>query len=636
VDVSKDPYIMKLIKSELVVGTFMYLERIGVGEKAAMFLNQPIIAKYLNHLDSIGYKNLFNKKNITSALESFPAKGETFRAAGIDVNALESNIEKYYKNGGKFGTDIDNAVQQKIFFEFLKYAKMAEFSFTLTQGYNYDTTKFSSGDALFRKQTRTQQAREKNIFSSIDKVLDNSFIGEQAFLIDKSTEALGEYLKLENPKLRIISDIVLRPFSENQYLSADDYEKIGNRITSAFLDFIIQTKTTLSDELKALLVDPATAVATQLAEAQAKFPENRLLNDLQVVSSDRFDGAKSIKLRVNDKAAYSENLYQGMFRQLRDTPETNTLYNNIVKLAILQGTYQSAISIRNVIPIEDFSKTIAPVIANLVSTPELEAFAKGAFQRNNWKSSDIWRKVSPKFFVNDEPIGQVETYSGDVIDIYQYNSPAFPDIPNLSISSTDRKILTLNEAYNYLDVQNDFLLVPAVVTDRKTGDMIDVETGTTMTSSMIAQMKAKGDMSYKDVYGYQKVRYDNGDPVLVYDKDGNAIHIYKLINLLGDGAFASEYYTVNKPSVFNNGTKQIDNEIPNADIINYFAPQLASEKTPVANFDQLADFTSERKQEIIGNFAAKHNMTEEQAKEYINQALQKDRENTITKLKECY
>jgi len=581
VDVAKDPYIMKIIKSELVVGTFMYLERIGVGEKAAMFLNQPIIAKYLSHLDSIGYKNLFNKGNITNALESFPSKGETFRAAGIDVNSLGSNIEKYYKNGGKFDTDIDNAVQQKIFFEFLKYAKMAEFSFNLTQGYNYDTTRFGSGDALFRKQVKTQKARDKNIFSSIDKVFDTSFIGEQAFLIDKSTEALGEYLKLENPKLRIISDSVLRPFAENQYLSADDYERIGNRITSSFLDFIIQTKTTLSDEIKELLVDPATAVATQLAEAQAKFPENKLLNELQVVSSDRFDGAKSIKLRTNDKSAYSENLYQGMFRQLRDTPETNALYNNIVKLAILQGTYQSAISIRNVIPIEDFSKTIAPVIANLVATPEIEAFAKGAFQRNNWKNQDVWRTISPKFFVNDEPIGQVETYSGDVIDIYQYNSPAFPNVANLNIKSEDRKILTLNEAYNYLDVQRDFLLVPAVVTDRKTGDMIDVESGTTMAKSMIAQMKAKGDMSYKDVYGYQKVRYDNGDPVLTYDKDGNAIHIYKLINLYGDGVFASEYYSVNKPSVFNNGTKKIDNEIPNADIINYFAPRTTDPK-PIA------------------------------------------------------
>jgi hypothetical protein len=581
VDVAKDPYIMKIIKSELVVGTFMYLERIGVGEKAAMFLNQPIIAKYLSHLDSIGYKNLFNKGNITNALESFPSKGETFRAAGVDVNSLESNIEKYYKNGGKFDTDIDNAVQQKIFFEFLKYAKMAEFSFNLTQGYNYDTTRFGSGDALFRKQVKTQKARDRNIFSSIDKVFDTSFIGDQAFLIDKSTEALGEYLKLENPKLRIISDSVLRPFAENQYLSADDHERIGNRITSSFLDFIIQTKTTLSDEIKELLVDPATAVATQLAEAQAKFPENKLLNELQVVSSDRFDGAKSIKLRTNDKSAYSENLYQGMFRQLRDTPETNALYNNIVKLAILQGTYQSAISIRNVIPIEDFSKTIAPVIANLVATPEIEAFAKGAFQRNNWKNQDVWRTISPKFFVNDEPIGQVETYSGDVIDIYQYNSPAFPNVANLNIKSEDRKILTLNEAYNYLDVQRDFLLVPAVVTDRKTGDMIDVETGTTMAKSMIAQMKAKGDMSYKDVYGYQKVRYDNGDPVLTYDKDGNAIHIYKLINLYGDGVFASEYYNVNKPSVFNNGTKKIDNEIPNADIINYFAPRTTDPK-PIA------------------------------------------------------
>jgi len=53
-------------------------------------------------------------------------------------------------------------------------------------------------------------------------------------------------------------------------------------------------------------------------------------------------------------------------------------------------------------------------------------------------------------------------------------------------------------------------------------------------------------------------------------------------------------------------------------------------------FDELTEFTDERKQEIITNFAAKHKMSEEEATDYINEALAKDKENTINKLKECY
>jgi predicted NAD-dependent protein-ADP-ribosyltransferase YbiA (DUF1768 family) len=168
----------------------------------------------------------------------------------------------------------------------------------------------------------------------------------------------------------------------------------------------------------------------------------------------------------------------------------------------------------------------------------------------------------------------------------------------LNIKGNDRKILTLNEAYHYLDVQNDFVLIPAVVTDMKTGEMIEVKTGTTMTRSMIAQMKANGDMSYKNVYGYQKVRYTNGDPLLTYDKDGNPIHIYKLINLYGDGAFASEYYDVYKPSVFDNGTEKIDNEIPNGDIINHFAPRTIDPK-PVAPVQQAPAAVSDERKAFI-------------------------------------
>jgi hypothetical protein len=60
---------------------------------------------------------------------------------------------------------------------------------------------------------------------------------------------------------------------------------------------------------------------------------------------------------------------------------------------------------------------------------------------------------------------------------------------------------------------------------------------------------------------------------------------------------------------------------------------LVSEKpSQTILFDSLTEFTPERKEEILTNFAAKHKMTKEQAKAYIDQALQKDPQGTLQAL----
>ena len=476
-----------------------------------------------------------------------------------------------------------------------------------------------------------------NIFSSVDKILDNNFIGEQANLLDKAAESLGEILKLEQDEFTIITNSVLKSYAENEYLSADKYEKIANKLKASFLDYIIQIKSGINTEIKNLLVDKGTSVADKLALAKKNHPEVTILKDLQIESSDRVDGAKSIMLTANIKEAYDENYYTGLMREMRDNPATRDLYYDIVVLAMLQGAYQSAISIKNIIPIEDFSESIAPIISTLIADTDVQAFSEGWFQRNNWKDNDVWKTVSPKFFPagEDAPIG-VDQYDND---IYQYVSTAyFPNITEgLGIKSVDRKILTLSDTFNALDINADFVLVPRVI-DQK-GEQIDMKTGQTITPSMFAQRKAKGDLSLKEVFAYKKVKFKNGEPLTyteMYKGAPMTKYVYKLINLYGDGALASEYYLDFQPSVLDNGTVKIANEIPDADILNYFAPKQAAEELAVASFDTLTEFGGERKQEIITNFAAKHKMTEEQAKEDINQALQKDRENTIAKLKECY
>lgn len=636
VDVSKDPYILKIVQSDLAVGTFMFLQRIGVPiETAAMFMNQPIISDYLKHLDFTGEKNLFRKANIDFIKNRFASTTEIGEAFGttFDITKLEDNIKNYYEKG-EMPTGEDDAQQEAIFNEFLKYAKMAEYSFKLTQATNYDTTKFKSGDTLFKKQTRTDAAREKNIFSSVDKILDNNFIGEQANLLDRAAESLGEILKLDQDKFQIITNSVLKSYAENEYLSADKYEKIANKLKASFLDYIIQIKSEINLDIKKLLVEKGKSVADRLAIAKKDHPEVDILKYLKIESSDRVDGAKSIKLAANLKEAYDENYYTGLMREMRDTPATKDLYNDIVTLALLQGTYQSAISIRNIIPIEDFSKDISQIISNLSADTNVQAFSKGWFQRNNWKDNDIWKTVNPNFTPANQgtPIGKDE-YGND---IYQYFSTSyFPNVDALNTKSTDRRILVLSEKFNFLQVNSDFIIIPRVISQE--GDQIDMKTGKSITPSMFAKRKAKGDLSLKEVYGYAKVKFGNDEPLTYTEMSSDGTedvkHVYKLVNLYGDGALGSEYYLDFKPSVLDNGTVNITNEIPDAAIINYFAPEAANS---FVTFEGLKEFTAEQKTNILATFAEKYGMTEDKALAYINEALSKDRKNVIDKLKECY
>jgi hypothetical protein len=205
----------------------------------------------------------------------------------------------------------------------------------------------------------------------------------------------------------------------------------------------------------------------------------------------------------------------------------------------------------------------------------LNAFANGGFQRNNWKDPKVFRKFEPKFWLADEaPVDIQVNDFGDILgDIYQYEaSGAFPSINKFGLS-TDRRILALSEEYDSFYLGNDYLLVPRVV-KIKGGERVDMKTGLSITNYSYVERKKQGDMSLTNVYGYKKVYNTDGSPVTyqttTYKGEVITKHIYKLINLLGDGRLVSEYYTDSRKSVLNNGTEKIENEIPDDDIIAYF------------------------------------------------------------------
>jgi hypothetical protein len=374
-------------------------------------------------------------------------------------------------------------------------------------------------------------------------------------------EAMGAIFKLEDPSIKAITEQVMREYEDREFISQDDFDEIATKVKASFFDYIIQIKSELNSRIEELLIS-GDSVANQLERLKKKYPGMQIIKDLRIVSSDREQGAKTIKLSANVKDASIENQYVEMMRELKQVePE---FYKNLVLLSILQGSAQSNLSIKNIIPIEDYAQVIKPIIDTLSASLDVQNFSKGMFQRNNWKNESVMSTFTPKFFESEDEMWEDEY--GNMI--YKYNSPAFAGIKLYDVKVNDRKILLLSSKYNVMDIDKDFLKVNRI---QKLGnDFIDIKTGMSVPAKTLAIKRAKGDNTFKQIYGYQKVKYEDGSPLITNKGE----HVYKLINLWGDGNLASEYYSTFKPSVLDNGTVKINNEISDGDLINYFAPKV--------------------------------------------------------------
>jgi hypothetical protein len=291
-------------------------------------------------------------------------------------------------------------------------------------------------------------------------------------------------------------------------------------------------------------------------------------------------------------------MYVGMMRELRDyNDDLEQLYKDLIYVSILQGTYQSSISIKNVIPIEDYSVIVQPIIVSLADDGDLAAFAEGMFHANNFKNDDIMPVFQPRFkdvsvqFKGEEATPdsvQLDSFGNHYADIYLYYSSMFPKIDAFNIKSSERKILLLSTKYDYIASQKNYIKIPRVVTDKYTGDSIDMKTGLSITKLDYALRKAKGDYSLKDVYGYARVNYpDTNIPLTTVDEYGDTKYVYKLINLYGDGDRSSEFYKDFRPSVLENGTAIMNQIIPNNKIIEYYGGEVVAEDVSLPTTEEM-------------------------------------------------
>lgn len=566
VDVKKDPYIMRVIQSENVVNTFMFLERIGAGETGVMFMNQPIITEYLKYLSNTGTKGLFSKANIDYIRSRFAGPTVAF-----DPKNFESNIEAYYK--GEL-TEQQKGEQLAIFDEFLKYAMMAKYLGRINQAINYDTTKYRGSESFDKKETRTDIAELTNIFTGIDEMLENSFIGQQAEMISDAIDAMSGILKFEDPQLRQITNEVIEPYQREEFMRNDEFDRVAAKLKSSFFDYVVQTKLGLNTRIHELMIDPNTSVASRLVKAKDKYPNLAILNHLTTESRERGtnheEAVKTVRLKVNIKNAYDENLFTDMMRELRGVDRA--LYDDLINLVIIQGSYQSSVSIKNIIPVEDYSARVKPVIETLISTPEVQAFANGWFQRNNFRDETIVPTYTPKVFTNDDYLA-VDRFGNEITfsDIYAFKN-AIPILNTLNVPKEtlyrSRMLMLVNENFDSSTVNYDVIKVPRLLSVGN--EKIDVLTGKSVSKAAERARILKGDYSYYGWLGYQKVKFNNGEAVTTLKGE----HVYKLVNLYGDGQYASEYYNSFQKSVINNNTLKVENELSDNSIIDYFGGEV--------------------------------------------------------------
>jgi len=601
VDVSKDPYILKLIYSDRIVGSFMFLERAGVPtDTITYFMNQPIIKDYIKYLDttkkslsaiSLKENTDYIKKNFgTNNINLTKANTLLTGLSGVDnVNDLNELLKNAIKNKKSLST-LDNAVQHAVLDQFVKIVDLANANFKISQAVNYDTTNFKNANEFDRKNALRDVAKEENLIDGIDGILESSFISPMISALDKATKALGEYLVFNKDEFRSMLKDLLKYYATNQYIGADRFVKIAEKATASLLDYVIYTK---GEELnlKDLLVDE-DSVFDRVVKFKEIHPDVKMLDKLSYAfNENEKNPTKTIKLTSKIDNAFDENMLTGYMREMRNHPDAEVvkLYNDIVKVAITQGSVTTPSSLKKIIPVEDYSRMIAPVINNLVYDEDIKNFAKANwFQKNNFNDTDIVPAYSPTLFGAMPLQDGTTAYVGPREEPFSFTSPQDEDIsvyrsPSVLINEKlgatyeNKKLIKVRVSANIKGSGAAVIVIPRIFSkmlgEGKNKRLTDIDfiTGQTVPVLRRAALEATEGKAINIKYGYELVM--NGEkPVYDYDDNGNPYYIYKAINLYGDPGLAVEYGLFEGKSVLDNNTRklEIDEIIPTKDIINEY------------------------------------------------------------------
>jgi hypothetical protein len=577
VDVAKGADIIDAGADLNVASTMMLLEKMGVpndkknGFWVSLFIAQPAVQEYLKQDNLVRSTSAMNPNIMIEFTQAgfgrysdriskivankFPHNPIKVTGAQFDYKQMESVARKYYK--GEKLTDAENQLQMELLSHFIELNSGAWDFFRFIQGYNWDTSRFKDPNAVYRKQLQYDNAKAVPI-NSVDRVLNTTFEGATKEAIEKADDALNQIFKLHSGRAKLSVNQLVKEVNNLKGLSRDDKDKLANQGEMSLLNYIVQTRSKLGGRSVNEFIDPlmlnTKSAAVQLENLKEQkdktnSSDNRILDNLQSNIDPDPQRPSIIRLIEKDTDTYMSNMYTASFRELREDSATvrvgNTnktvadIYRNIIVSQILQnGNVSTSASFIHLIPVEDYSDIVKTAINNINSVDYNFFDDEKVFYRNSWNNPQIVpeaKKTTESEFFAEDPENlrkYLPTYSNDALT--QLKQEAGIKNPN------NYRILRLSAwaAGNS----------PVV---KETIDRVNPATGKLFSPQEKAEMRKKGDYSYRQVNLFKRVEV-NGEPIYIERNiRGNTYKsfVYKPINAWGDGQNLQEYYDYPRASV---------------------------------------------------------------------------------------
>ena len=588
-DVDNDPWVMELGITPNVAPTWLFLIRAGVPiDQIAFFMNQPIIKDYLRSIENSGYTWLFID-DIRDELKN----SDKYSVSKAEVNKITviPGADYLYESIGRTGFSLDSRARQQFMLdEFLKYAKMANQLFLVTQATTFDTSTFNDPFLVFKKLKQLEKART-TIISSVDDLLDNSFLRELSETIKKFKKAYSAILISENPLVNDTLEKVLAPYID---LPDRDFVKLAQKAVADLFDWSVQNSRSLNQRIPSLLISNETNTAKEFAEFVNKVKSdfnhplynNQIINLYDPQYSDSEGGVNNMSLINKDNKVYDQNRIIYGFTELKEHLKNIgniELYNKIVETSILQsGLSTSKISFTNLLPYADVAEIYNKTLSNLGSNDTFilsDFYDLGIFERNNWANDDIvprrkakWKKASaynPAVYNANMVFGTAEVneamLAGDIPALLKLSTAARESNRDYVTYSWEDQSLSQEER-DRMKKSNDYSYI-------KKGLFKKVYNGT-------EALTVKNFIKVKDSQG----NYGN-KPIENF--------IYKQINAWGDSFRANEFYSISRTSVIENGFLEVENEVSDMEVAKYFIAKLRAKTEATANFSTEGDLLPE-------------------------------------------
>lgn len=538
VDISKGPWIMQLGATPNVASTWLFLVKIGVPiDTVTYFMNQPIVRDYLQTIENAGYSWLFIDDFVDSSKSKFKSSISAPRTVIPNKDSLKLMVGK---NVSELSEN-ERADQQFILDEFLKYAKMAEHMFMVTQGTNYDTSNFNDPNLLYKKKEQFKKA-QNTIISSVEQILENSFIGPLQQFMGDSTNAMAEMLISEKSNVRKVIHKVLQPYTD---LPDREFVKVAQRVVSDLFDYAVQTNTMFRDSVVQTMVtdggyayDILQMVKEIKADPTHPLYDNHVINIItpQLAPEASPNSPNNIKIKGSNNKIYDQNSIIYGFEELKsyfDGTGEMYMYNKFKALALFQsGLSVNRLAFTSLLPFKDFENLYNDTIQKLESIPNLETFADlNVFERNNWGNDDV---------VPYEKARWIKEKDGTPA----YN-PAMKYLPKpVENAVKDGKIPPVISVSTLGRKSNSDFFVFSWETD--------------ISKEKKAEMRKKGDFSYIKRGLFRKVKDPKTGEPFIHTSNEKEYYIYQAVNAWGARERAQEFYDVEKASKLDNGFIKVE------------------------------------------------------------------------------